>query len=374
MSVRPPGYYTSWYHFVADLPTSTNINLYDWIVQNSFWNNRGKKLNAMITIKSGTVISASDLTSKRINSNPSVLDCIPAIIIGNEFRYYDRISIWNNGVIVGAYGFKDYTGDGSFVPPDQTSSNGIIITHAVTSVSLTVAAGGGAGGSASGSCPGASGGGGGSGGIETNSSASVTAGTQVEAIGGAKGEDASYKQNNVSLVSATKGGDGGDGECGSRFRTCLGFEFGVCFNWANGWANGKGGTGGSAGTPGGEAGNKGSGDGRKLDRDDCEFRRGGAPGTKGGGDGGKGADFCGGTGAGGGSAGWHDYSYTRKELFGPAINVKHTNVRIYNAGGIIAGGYSNPKIYALYGSRNIENSDIQGIVVPSGSGFSSNPF
>lgn len=383
MSVRPPGYYTSWYHFVADLPTGKDINLYDWIVANSYWNNTGKKLNAMITINSDTVISASDLSNK-ITSSSSTSNCKPAILIGNEFRYYDRISIWNNGKIIGAYGNRDFSGTGNFTPPTESSSNGIVITHGVTSATLTVAAGGGAGGKASAECPGASGGGGGSGGKKV-SSVSVTPGSLLVAVGGDAGENASYNVGSPTgpkKLEATKGKDGTDGECGNRFKTCLGVEiFGACLNWGNGWDKGESGKGGDGGLDNGQKGGDGSAAGKKLDRDNCECKRGGSPGAgpDAGGAGGKGGDFCckDGTGPGKGSKGWHNYSYTRRELFGPAINVKHTNVRLYNSGGIIAGGYSSqnmPTIYALYGSKNIENSDIGGIIVPSSPGFTSNPF
>jgi hypothetical protein len=377
MSVRPPGYYTSWFHVVADIPTSANIDLYKWIGDwtqanyNYRWTNTSKKLNAILTIQSGTVISASDYTAKRINTSPAASECTPAILIGNQFRSYDRITIINKGKIIGAYGFKDFSGSSDFTPPVATSSNGIILTHDVTSAFLTVAAGGGEGGKAAGTgnglCGGA--GGGGSGGIKSETK-TITAGTIVNGSGGGAGEDAEYKQNDVSLIKATKGGDGGDSIAANpkSREACAAINlFNIfCQTIYQPYTPGNGG---SAGSPGGSKGSDGNARDEEAQSRDCSSCKGGLGGTGGGGSGGKGRDGCDGGEKISGNAGSLSYTYIRKELFGPAIVVRHTNVRIYNEDGIIAGGYDNPVRYALYGSGNVENP-IGGIIEPSSPGIS----
>ena len=86
MSVKHPGYYTSWLHVVADMSTSSNINIYDWIQAWTLanygyqWSNTSKKLNAIITIPSTSTISSTGYS-------------IPAITIDNRFRFFDRIII-----------------------------------------------------------------------------------------------------------------------------------------------------------------------------------------------------------------------------------------------------------------------------------------
>jgi len=381
MSVRPPGYYTSWFHVVADIETTSDIDLYKWIgnytdrVYGYRWTNASKKLNAILTIQPGTVISASDL-APLINNLPAASSCVPAILIDSRFRPYDRITIINKGKIIGAYGQKNYKGSDTFTPPAQVASsveNGsIIITHDVTVATLTVAAGGGKGGKAAdksmGLCGGA--GGGGSGGIKT-STESVTPGSEVTASGGLAGQDAKYTQGLMS-VEATKGGDGGDSiaaEPKSR-EACPAINlFDIfCQTIYQPYTAGKGG---AKGRPDGSPGSDGSARDQEAQSRDCNLCIGGAGGSAGGGAGGRGRDGCDSRARIEGGKGYTNYSYNRKELFGPAIVVRHTNVRIINDEGIIAGGYSNPSIYALYGSGNVENK-IGGIIVPSSPGITTN--
>jgi hypothetical protein len=97
--------FSSWYTVIIDLTTRSNVNIYNLITSNSQWTNNSKKLRAFITIPNGNTIHSTSAS-------------IPAITIPNQFRYYDRITIVNNGTIVGASGVGGAGGIG------RTSPNG----------------------------------------------------------------------------------------------------------------------------------------------------------------------------------------------------------------------------------------------------------
>ena len=364
-AVRPPGYYTSWLHVVTEIKDTdadqykNGINLYEWIGNwtaanyGHRWTNASKKLNAILTIPSGVRVTAPFLSTP-LNSAPAASSCVPAITIPSDFRDFDRITIINNGTIIGQYGSKSYSGNGSFTPPSLNSSNGVTVTDTVISASLTVAAGGGQGGNNAGSCAGGGGGGGGAGGRATGTY-TVLPGVQITANGGGAGQSASYSQaGQGSIISASAGSKGGDGFGGNRGRYCGGFTIlGVCFNWFNTCQNGEGGSGGSGGSPGGNDGSKGGSGGYRYDRSGMQRNSGGGNGGAGaGGNGGQGASEPDGN-PGQGSAGYHNYSYSRTELYGPALVNYHNNVRITN-NGVIAGGYALTPVYAVYGTSLME--------------------
>lgn len=205
MSVKAPGYYTSWLHVVTEIPAGSNINLYNWIGDyternyNHRWTNTSKKLNAILTIGPNTRITSADYTNKRLNDNSITGSSFnPSLLIPDNFRDYDRITIINNGKIVGAYGFRDYDGNGSFTPFPRVESYDIISLHEVTSVNLSVGAGGGDGGNNLGRAAGAGGGGGGSGG-RSDGTYSVRPGYQVKGTGSGRLQNASYSQE-LSLI------------------------------------------------------------------------------------------------------------------------------------------------------------------------------
>jgi hypothetical protein len=190
------------------------------------------------------------------------------------------------------------------------------------------------------------------------------------------GEGSSFSQSGRGTLISTEGGKKGKkGVNGGKYEEVT-FRCG----WLGCWPEyitiyneGNGGDGGAGGNDGGNAGTAGQGGKRSYEaRGSSPLGRGGAGGASGGGAGGKGGDArneSNATGSGAGKPGSVSWSYTRRELFGPAIVVRHTNVRFYNEEGIIAGGYSNPVRYAFYGSQNVENT-IGGIIVPSSPGIS----
>jgi hypothetical protein len=98
--------FSSWYTVIINLTTRTNVNVYSLITSNSQWTNTSKKLRAFITIPNGNAIYSSD-------------PAIPAITVPDSFRYYDRITIINNGSILGAGGYGGAGGVGN-----QNGSNG----------------------------------------------------------------------------------------------------------------------------------------------------------------------------------------------------------------------------------------------------------
>jgi len=386
-AVRPPGYYTSWLHVVTEIKDTNldkyknGINLYNWIgdwTQANYghrWTNASKKLNAILTINSGSIVYAPSFdtpissTSTGFTNSPTPASRIPAILIPDDFRDFDRITIINNGIIIGQYGVRSYSGSGSFTPPQINSSSTVIVTDFISPATLSVAGGGGRGGENAGSGSGGGGGGGGAGGLSTKT-VTVAPGVPVVASIGGEGQGSSYSQSGKVLVSAGGGGAGGNGFGGNRGRYCGGFNIaGICFNWFNTWADGEGGEGGRGGSPGGRDGQKGGSGGYRYDRSGMQRNSGGGSGGQGtGGNGGKGADEPKGN-AGSGSRGWADWSYNRRELYGPAIVNFHDNVRIIN-NSVIAGGYAQRPVYAVYGTGLME-APPTGIII--GGSFSGPP-
>lgn len=386
--VKPPGYYISWYHFVADLPTQQNVNIYDFITKNSYWNSSSKKLNAIITVPANAVISAKDIKRAKIDDNgkPTVSGPDAAIYIppttkfgGGGFRTYDRVTIVNKGKIIGPYAYRDYGGDdSSFTPPAERKDGDDNITDEVNKVSLSVKAAGGGGGGASNQYAGAGGGGGGSGGSRSNSRVSVTPGVEVTATigsgGSAGGDDvvggtggnSSFSQGGSSLISATGGKGGEDGDHNGSFERCWFWGWPSVF-CATVYREGTGGKGGAGGNPGGVAGSSGTGGPEATERSGSAPRgAGGAGGSKdghaSGGSGGNANKTNKGANATKGEDGGTRYDYTRRELYGPAIVVRHSNVFIDNNNGKIIGGYPNIENqkqtkWALYGNNNVKPSE-----------------
>lgn len=395
-NVRPPGYYTSWFHFVANLPAQQNVNLYDYIVKNSSWNSESKKLNAIITIPEGVTISARDITTKIDESgNPSVIGTNAAIYIPatlpfgqGSFREYDRITIINKGTIKGAYAFRDYGGENSsFTPPAEVKNGLDNISDQVSSVFLEVRGGGGGGGGACNSLAGSGGGGGGSGGRSAQT-VTVTPGIMVvsgRGLGGSgssnncsgcsynsnggntyanDGGNSFFSQNGSNIILATGGKGGQCGKNGGRYEKRDFFGF-TSATWYRKSPNSSGGAG---GTPGGTSGGTGTGG------DQASEKSGDAPRGKGGSGGANTNHSSGGRGAKArrernqddgvteatsGENGLTRFSYTRRELFGPALAVNHNNFFIDNNDGKIIGGYPNinnvaQTKWAVYGGNNIK--------------------
>lgn len=371
MSVRALGHYSSWLHVVENLPaTSSGINIYDWIqgyTQQNYgyrWsatNPQGKKLNAILTVPAGTIITGPTRPATQLlNDNPGATEFTPAIEIDNRFRSFDRITIINRGRLIGSLGYKDYSGSGDFKPPAEVTEGGVIKFYSVGSVNLDVAAGGGDGGKCAGGA-GASGGGGGAGGRKIQT-LSVLPGLDITASGGSRRTAASYSQNGNVIITASPGGDGGDARQGGIDQRCNFIDWGQdCLNVHT---PGTGGTGGGGGSPNGQRGADGERNGERYFRSGTADPTDKAAGGSGqGGPGGYGGGFRNDCDGGLGSAGWHLWSYTRTELYGPAVKNKHTNVRILNDGGIIMGGYTLNGIFSMYGTSGIENiSTIGGTV------------
>jgi hypothetical protein len=400
-NVRPPGYYVSWYHFVADLPASTNVNLYDFITQNSRWNSSSKKLNAIITITENTTISARDITRSLINADgkPAVTGPDAAIYVPpttpfgqGSFRSYDRVTIINKGKIKGAYAYRDYGNwlgnNEGFIPPTAikhpTNGTGFSsdnLTDEVKTVRLETRSAGGGGGGPSNQNAGAGGGGGGSGGRNINNNATVIPGTVVSATvgsggaaggheaGGGKGGDTDFTQGTSELIKSI-GGEGGTGGQDGGQRE-------VCWVWtpfsvfcATVYNTGNGGTGGAGGSAGGARGSDGTDGPEAKERDNVAPRgKGGAGGAKenhsSGGKGGTASRTPDGAGqaAKPGQDGAARYDYTRREIYGPALVVRHVNTFLNNDSGKIIGGYRNYKPeedrskWAIYGSGNLKKSE-----------------
>lgn len=377
-AVRPPGYYTSWLHVVTDIPsTSTGINLYTWIgdwTERNYghrWTNTSKKLNAILTIQPGSILTAPDYTTAKLNTAINPVNVLPPILIPDDFRDFDRITIINLGQIIGAYGFRDFSGSGTFTPPSTVSQNNIILTQRVNRVTMDVAGGGGAGGNSNSGGTGSGGGGGGAGGRCQVEDVEVTPGVVISASGGGSGQNASYTQSGNTLAAASAGGRGGDGTVRGYYGYCkarIGLPFGgsICLNTGHRVDPGSGGGGGQGGRntiTNIQNGNNGTAGGvgrqRYSDTGWCGVGAGGSGGVGAGGNGGAGGvarircDSNPTNGSAGG-AGWLLYSYTQRQLFGPAIKNRHNNIRIINQGQI-AGGYSTGQtIYAVYGAGLFE--------------------
>lgn len=359
MSVRAPGYYTSWLHVVTDIPNRTNLNLYDFIREFTRekygyeWTNTGKKLNAILTIKRGTVINAANFDSPKLNSQITGQQVPAALTIPNDFRDYDRITIINEGVIRGAYGLRDYSGVGSFTPPIEQSVSGVITNFEVRTVNLDVKAGGGDGAAAIGQGSGAGGGGGGAGGRCTKNNLTVTPGEQiVGATTVGRLAEAKYTQFGRAICHASPGASGQQGQATGKSRYCGGFDaYGiVCFNWFDFYNPGSPGIGGAGGRDeidgvlNGQRGQNGQVGRQKYNRDNRPLEGcGGVGGKLYGGDGGDGGSEPGNPGCprrSNGQGGYCEFSYTRRELFGPAVKNFHNNIRFIN-NGIIAGGIND---------------------------------
>lgn len=228
MGVRHPGHYGSWLHLVANLTTSSNINLYDWIgdtTQSLYthrWTKDSKKLNAIITIP-----VANTINSTRAD--------IPAIKIDGRFRSFDRITLIINGVINGGYQNYCYSGGSSFTVPAANYNNGILISSEVTSVNVQLVGGGGGGGTGNEKGNGGGGGGGG-GGAYVSGAVSVRPGTIISFTAGDYGRGG----NTRGAMSIVNGGGGGD--------TTVSFTMpgGLGGSWSAG--GGKGGNGGGSST------------------------------------------------------------------------------------------------------------------------------
>lgn len=371
MAVRPPGYYGSWLHVDATLETGTDINLYNWIVDwtereyGYRWDNTSKKLNAIITIPSGAIITASSINS-------------PAILIDNNFRSFDRITLKINGKVIGGYVTKSYSfGIGSvnnlgvlrFSIPDASSSNGIVLASNVTSIGVGLVGGGGGGGTGNEKGNGGGGGGGGGGGY-LSGYIPVAGGASVKLTMG-KGGSGGKTSGPSSIIP------GNDGKA-SIAETTVGTTVTV---WtAHGGKGGKGG--GNAGdcdgcasadNSGGSGGAVDTGDIRVLggdgspggrgskDTSDGSGGKGGSSASGTGGDGGdpgsdgkNGNDHGGGGGGGGfedrtkggrhnsggdGARGYFDCNFPQTFLNGPGITLKNFigYLKIDSMGGIIAG-------------------------------------
>lgn len=372
-AVRPPGYYTSWLHVITNIPSTQNLDLYDWIgdwTERNYghrWTNTSKKLNAILTIPNTSIISASNYTDVKLNSAITPGNITPALLITTQFRSFDRITLINRGKIIGSYGFRDYGGSTSFTPPDDViSTKNTINTHKVTTVSLSATAGGGRGGNGTNNFSGAGGGGGGAGGRCIVNNVTVEPGVQIIATGGGAGQGAKFAQNTKSLAHASAGSPGGNPSGGNQEGYCKAKgPFGECYsggNRDNAPTPGAGGAGGSNLITARKNGNNGSkgGSGGQRYYGERSGVAGGAGGVGIGGNGGVGGNAYNGNdrnGANGlpGSLAW---SYVQKQLFGPAIRNLHTNIRLINDDGEIAGGYSDGQtIYAVYGASLFDSTE-----------------
>lgn len=431
MSVKAPGYYTSWLHVVTEIKENlTNVDLYEWMkkwTKDNYgheWNNESKKLNAIITINSSATLSASKFVDKTLNENILASEPKPALKIPTSsgpgvpgFRSYDRITIINNGKIIGAYADRNYgktfsprrtgslyarsgpyfTGEGSFKPPKTIEQHGVVRRHKVNSVNLQVAGGGGSGGpydvgGTVDSIAGCGGGGGGAGGRCTQEDVFVFEDVEVTSSGGGAGNGTSYSQVDIgSLAAASPGGAGGKGTLVRRSYYCKGWDFFGCGNpdhHSNDGKGGKGGKGGSnlkTGTKNGDDGGDGGMQSQIYASSGCQGTKGfgGSGGGGVGGAGGKGGEAhnkCGGypIAPTSGESGWSLYNFKQLQLFGPAISNYHTNVRIIN-NGVIAGGYNDfnlqspTPLYAIYGANLVETHPTWGTVYsPSSPGYTNN--
>jgi len=403
MSIRHPGYYSSWLHVVADLTTSTNINLFDWIRNWTLTNygyewkgNEGgttsKKLNAIITIPAGNTISSTNAS-------------IAAIFIDSRFRYYDRITLKIAGKVLGGYAdycFDQPNNQGIAALPLQTTDapTGFASAKAAHGVTAKMIGAGGGGGGSNDKGAGGSGGGGGGGAFINGyfaafpgSAVTVTVGAggagavadSLCIVNGTAGTDTKVQFKTTSNSNATwtagAGGRGGGGGGGSG--GC------VDFTYSGPGTAGAGGSAGTASAPGisgstinGSAGGNGtSGGGDGADNtggdggDSGSFGQGDPSGTGAGGDGGDtgGTDgidgkMAGGGGGGGGSAdrsggrryndggnganGFVKLRYHRPYLAGPGVKIANTfpgYIEINNQGGAIGGSRAiegGPPVYS----------------------------
>jgi hypothetical protein len=91
--------FSSWYTVILNLTTSSNVNLYNFITANSGWTNTNKKLRAFITIpKNNTIYGTSGS---------------PAILVPNNFRYFDRVYLEVEGAVSGQAGAAGARGCGA---------------------------------------------------------------------------------------------------------------------------------------------------------------------------------------------------------------------------------------------------------------------
>jgi hypothetical protein len=366
MNVKHPGYYSSWLHVVTNIPSSTNINLYDWIgewTQSNYkhkWTNTSKKLNAILTIP---------INSDVISTSYS----IPAITIDNRFRAFDRITLKIAGKIIGGYRCYQFFNTSEFEVPGDIYEKNILTIQKAFSISAFIVGGGGGGGSGNEKGNGGSGGGGGGGGCiegDFNPSPGTNVGFKVGSGGkgarisgpfqtdnGDNGGNSAISFTDKTLNSKTwtaGGGKGGTAGGGTSTR-----------EGAPGFA-GIGGAGGESDTDGYSVtiknGSKG-GNGQ-IGQNDRSNGVGGNGGTSGGGGaGGSGGTEDGGNGSphggGGGGAGFRDREgaarfnnggngapgfartgYSLNYLAGPGLRIQNNFVgflEIINQGGVIAG-------------------------------------
>lgn len=381
MAVRHPGYYSGWLHVVADIPASTNmINLYQWISDwtannyNYRWTGAGKKLNAILTIQPGTILSARhkgsiDTTPSTVNEDAAIFIKSDGPVGGDSFRSFDRITIINKGTIMGAYGDLTYDGEGSFTPPvgiQFTAASSQFKYKPVTSVDLHSYGTGGTGGAFSTAQAGGGGSGGNGGYRDIKNGVTVTAGIQV--VSSESSGTYSYSQNGFSKSSAGPGATGGAGAgngCYECQRSWTVYLFGTrkhnieyCNNAGIGGVSNKSGSNtqyGKSGTGGGQCSGSKSGDGfwGAATSGCCGNYTGGAVGGAGGpghtteimgkqvSGGGKGGTRTGastGTAATNGQAGTNEFRYKRTEMYGPAI-ITNRKLLLDSDEGYIFGGY-----------------------------------
>jgi hypothetical protein len=366
MAIKHPGYYSSWLHVVANMTSSNNINLYDWISNWTMtnygheWTNSSKKLNAIITINNNSNITSNSHT-------------IPALVIDDRFRSFDRITLKIAGKIIGGYRDYAFSYSSTFTVPVNEYDKEILIRSQVSSINGFVVGGGGGGGSANEKGNGGSGGGGGGGGRVsgifmakpgTNISFRVGNAGSGSSIGGAFGASNGLNGGNSSIwftditnsskewaglgglgglpgggtsksegapgyagqggkgggvvtsgynVTAIAGGAGGGGVAGSNDRSSG--------RGGNGGNSGSGASGGSGGTEDGSGGgNPGGGGGGAgfVDRDGGARYNNGGP----------------------GAPGQASVSFCRSYLTGVGLLIENTfqgYLEIVNDGGVIAG-------------------------------------
>ncbi len=91
--------FSSWYTVLLNLTTSSNVNIYDFITNNSGWTNTNKKLRAFITIPANNTVYGTTGS--------------PAILVPNNFRYFDRVYFIVEGSVSGHSGAIGMRGCGA---------------------------------------------------------------------------------------------------------------------------------------------------------------------------------------------------------------------------------------------------------------------
>jgi hypothetical protein len=129
--------FSSWYTVILDLTTRSNVNLYNFITSNSKWTNTNKKLRAFITIPENNTIYGTTGS--------------PAILVPNNFRYFDRVYIIVNGKVSGHAGAIGARGCGATDGSDGGDGGTAIRLQSPSYVSVTtlgsgIVQGGGGGG------------------------------------------------------------------------------------------------------------------------------------------------------------------------------------------------------------------------------------